>query len=116
VKGRPVLELSRRSLILAGSAAAAQYALRGPAGAQTMTKLRVAAVPIDISSAVFYAQSLGNFKKRNLDVELVVMANGPATAAAVMGGSLDFGTAAVAPQPRRDRHDQRPLIESKCGD
>ncbi len=97
-----MLELSRLSLILAGSAAAAQYALRGPAGAQTgpagaptIMKLRVAAVPIDISGTVFYAQALGYFKKHNLDVELVVMANGPATAAAVIGGSLDFGTAAV---------------------
>lgn len=89
--------LSRRALILAGAAAAAEVAAGARAGAQSigLTKLRVAAVPIDISAAVFYAQAQGFFKKHNLDVELVVMRNGPATAAAVVGGSLDFGTAAV---------------------
>jgi NitT/TauT family transport system substrate-binding protein len=90
-----VLELSRRALIFGGAAVAAGLAAPVRVGAQTMTKLRVAAVPIDISGAVFYAVAQGFFKKRNLDVELVVMTNGPATAAAVVGGSLDFGTAAV---------------------
>ena len=60
-----------------------------------MTKIRVAAVPIDITAAVLYGVAQGFFTKRNLDVEIVMMTNGPATASAVSGGSLEFGTAAV---------------------
>jgi len=89
------MAFSRRALILGGAAAAAQCAAVGRAGAQTMTKLRVAAVPIDITAAVLYGVAEGFFTKRNLDVELVMMTNGPATASAVSGGSLDIGTATV---------------------
>lgn len=60
-----------------------------------MTKIRVAAVPIDITAAVLYGAAQGFFTKRNLDVEIVMMTNGPATASAVSGGSLEIGTAAV---------------------
>lgn len=90
-----MLDLSRRALLAGGAAAAAGVALTRRAGAQTLTKIRVAAVPIDITAAVLYGVDQGFFRKRNLDVEPVMMTNGPATAAAVSGGSLDIGTAAV---------------------
>ncbi len=90
-----MLKLSRRALILAVAAAGAERVFERGAGAQTPAKIRVAAVPIDLDGAPLYALAQGFFRKRNLDVELVVMTNGPATAAAVIGGSLDFGTAAV---------------------
>jgi NitT/TauT family transport system substrate-binding protein len=91
-----VLELSRRALIVGGAAAAGTaYAGRGRAQAQPMTKIRVAVVAIDITAAVLYGVDQGFFRKRNLDIELAFMTNGPATAAAVSGGSLDIGTAAV---------------------
>jgi NitT/TauT family transport system substrate-binding protein len=90
-----VLKLSRRALFLAAAAAGAQCALTSGAGAQTLTKIRVAVVPIDLDGAPLYALAQGFFRKRNLDVELVMMTNGPATAAAVIGGSLELGTAAV---------------------
>jgi ABC-type nitrate/sulfonate/bicarbonate transport system substrate-binding protein len=94
-KSKTVLTISRRALLLSSSVAAVEYAVRGRAGAQASAKIRVAAVPIDITAAVLYAVSQGYFKKRNLDVEVVMMTNGPATAAAVIGGSLEIGTAAV---------------------
>ena len=90
-----MLKLSRRALFLAAAAAGAQCALISGAGAQTLTKIRVAVVPIDLDGAPLYALAQGFFRKRNLDVELVMMTNGPATAAAVIGGSLELGTAAV---------------------
>jgi NitT/TauT family transport system substrate-binding protein len=89
------MKLSRRALIASGAAAATAYAARERADAQAMTKIRVAAVPIDITAAVLYGVAQGFFRKRNLDVEIVMMTNGPATAAAVIGGSLEIGTAAV---------------------
>jgi NitT/TauT family transport system substrate-binding protein len=90
-----VLKLSRRALILGAAAAGAECAIARGAGAQTPVKIRVAAVPIDLDGAPLYALAQGFFRKQYLDVELVVMTNGPATAAAVIGGSLEFGTAAV---------------------
>ena len=91
-----MLELSRRALIVGGAAAAGTaYAGRGRAQAQPMTKIRLAVVAIDITAAVLYGVDQGFFRKRNLDIELAFMTNGPATAAAVSGGSLDIGTAAV---------------------
>lgn len=59
--------------------------------AQT-AKLRVAAIPIDISGASIYAVEMGFFKKHGLDVDLTVGGSGPAVAAAVIGGSLDIGS------------------------
>src|SRR5580692_1395583 len=53
VKSGGVFELSRRSLIVGGAAAAGTaYAGRGRADAQAMTKIRVAVVAIDITAAV----------------------------------------------------------------
>jgi NitT/TauT family transport system substrate-binding protein len=40
---------------------------------------------------VYYADELGFFKKRNLDVRITPQRNGAAEAAAVAGGSLDIG-------------------------
>lgn len=54
-------------------------------------KLRVAALPIDIAGAAYYAQDQGFFAKYGLDVELVTLANGAAVAAAVAGNALDIG-------------------------
>lgn len=71
------------------------YAGHNRAGAQTLTKIRVAVVAIDITAAVLYGVDQGFFRKRGLDIDLAFMTNGPATAAAVSGGSLEIGTAAV---------------------
>lgn len=44
----------------------------------------------DTGAEVYYADQLGFFKKRNLDVRLQSMRSGPAQAAAVAGGAVDI--------------------------
>ena len=70
------------------------FALLVPAAAvpQQPTKLRIGAAAIDIGGIVYYALDLGYFKQAGLDVEIVRSANGPATAAAILGGTLDAGS------------------------
>jgi len=59
--------------------------------AQTTPKIRVATTPIDLGAEALYAAELGLFKKAGLDVDLGVLTNGTAVAAAVSGGSIDIG-------------------------
>jgi NitT/TauT family transport system substrate-binding protein len=69
-----------------------------PLASQT-TKLRVAAIPIDVGAGSYFAQDMGFFQKHGLDAEVVTMLNGSSVAAAVAGGSLDIGdgnTTAIA--------------------
>jgi NitT/TauT family transport system substrate-binding protein len=61
--------------------------------APALTTLKVGVIPVDSASEAFYAVDMGFFKKQGLDVELQVMQNGAAIAAAVAGGSLDVGFA-----------------------
>lgn len=72
---------------VAGAAAAAPQR----SFAQSTIKLRVAALPIDIAGAAYYAQDMGFFTKYGIEAELVTLANGAAVAAAVAGNSLDIG-------------------------
>lgn len=74
--------------------AAALVAVLAPAMStpQQMTKMRIGAAAIDIGGIVYYALDLGYFKRVGLDVEIVRSPNGPATAAAVVGGTLDAGS------------------------
>jgi len=84
--------MKRSTALRFTSAAVAAAALGMPKGARAQTgKLRVAALPIDIAGAAYYAQDQGFFAKNGLDVELVTLANGAAVAAAVAGGSLEIG-------------------------
>jgi NitT/TauT family transport system substrate-binding protein len=67
------------------------------ASAQTspapLLKLKVAAIPIDVSGTVYYANDLGLFKKRGLEVEILSMASGAAVAPAVSSGAVNIGSA-----------------------
>jgi NitT/TauT family transport system substrate-binding protein len=53
--------------------------------------IRVGVIPAEASAEAFYALDMGFFKKQGLNVDLQIMQNGAAIAAAVMGGSLDAG-------------------------
>jgi NitT/TauT family transport system substrate-binding protein len=69
-----------------------------PARAQTVAApvpLKVGIVPVEAAAETFYAIDMGFFKKEGLDVDLQIMQNGSAIAAAVAGGSLDVGFADV---------------------
>ena len=65
------------------------------AGAQTaapLTKLVVGMTPTDDSAAVLYAEQSGMFRKVGLDVDVQKIASGSATAAALVGGTFQFGS------------------------
>jgi NitT/TauT family transport system substrate-binding protein len=68
--------------------AAAGYA---PVTADAPIMLRVGATGNDTAAEVYYADELGLFKKRGLQVDIQNLRNGAAEAAAVAGGALDIG-------------------------
>jgi NitT/TauT family transport system substrate-binding protein len=86
---------TRRTFVRRSAGAAAAAALGGPwmraASAQGLTAINVAAIPSDISGSAYYAQDGGYFKKAGLDGKFLGLANGPAIASAVLGGSADVG-------------------------
>ena len=45
----------------------------------------------------WYAEKLGLFKEKGIDPEIITLNNGPAVAAAVTSGSVDFGFSAAVP-------------------
>lgn len=53
--------------------------------------IRVATIPIDAGSEVYYAQKMGFFKNNGINVEITAMTNGAAVTAAVVGGAVDVG-------------------------
>jgi NitT/TauT family transport system substrate-binding protein len=65
------------------------------ATAQTppLIPLKIGIIPIESAAEAFYAVEMGFFKQQGLDVQLEMMQNGSAIAAAVAGGSLDIGFA-----------------------
>jgi NitT/TauT family transport system substrate-binding protein len=73
--------------------AATLGALSWPAAAmaQTLTPLRIATLPLDAGSAVFYAQDQGFFRDAGLSADVQVISNGGAIAAAVASNAVDIG-------------------------
>ena len=61
--------------------------------AQSLSPLRVSTTPIDLGAEVLYASDLGYFREAGLDVDVTVLANGAAVAAAVASGAQDIGEA-----------------------
>jgi NitT/TauT family transport system substrate-binding protein len=59
--------------------------------ADAVATIRVATVPIDAGSEVYYAETMGFFRKAGLNVKLTSLNNGAAVAAAVAGGAADIG-------------------------
>ena len=55
--------------------------------------IRIGVGPVDTATPIFYAVKGGIYKKYGLNIELVKVPNGAATAAAMAGGSLDMGQA-----------------------
>jgi NitT/TauT family transport system substrate-binding protein len=66
-----------------------------PAQSQQMTKIRVATLAIDVASQALYAKDQGFFDAAGLDADISIMNSGPAIAAAVAGGSIDFGASNI---------------------
>jgi len=62
-----------------------------PARADAPAVVRVGATGNDTAAEVYYADDLGLFKKRGIEVQVQNLRNGAAEAAAVAGGALDVG-------------------------
>jgi NitT/TauT family transport system substrate-binding protein len=59
--------------------------------ARAADALRIGATGNDSAAEVYYADELGMFKKRGLDVQIQNLRSGAAQAAAIAGGALDIG-------------------------
>ncbi len=55
--------------------------------------IKLGVITVEAAAEAFYAVDMGFFKKQGLDVDLQIMQNGAAIAAAVTGGTLDAGFA-----------------------
>jgi NitT/TauT family transport system substrate-binding protein len=80
----------RRSAALF-AAGAAVAAARFPARAQALQPMRIATLPFDAGSEIFYGLDTGIFARNGIEVKLETAQSGPAVAAAVAGGALDAG-------------------------
>jgi sulfonate transport system substrate-binding protein len=68
-----------------------------PAPAQTLIPVVVSGAPFDLNGPLFYAQDLGYFTKAGLDVHIQTsQVTVEGEAAAMLGGSLDIGSANTA--------------------
>lgn len=59
---------------------------------QTLTKVSIVAIPIDVSSTAYYALAMGFFKQHGLDATITSAQNGSAAAAAIAAGHITFGS------------------------
>ena len=85
-----------RSFLAAALLAAVSLASAGTtASAQSLTKITVATTPLDIGAEVLWAKDLGFFKKAGLDVDVSLMNNGSAIAAAVASGAVEVAQANI---------------------
>ena len=86
------IPLSRRSLItgLLSSSIAAPVLMQR-ANAESIP-IRVGSTPLEGNAQPYYGADMGFFERAQLPAQITVLANGPALAAAVIGGSLDVAT------------------------
>lgn len=84
-----------RTQALALLASAATTTLARPAAAQSAAPIRIATIPIEPGAEVYFAQDMGFFAKAGLDATIQPMAGGPAIAAALVSGAIDFGFLAL---------------------
>lgn len=88
----------RRFPAAAAASATALAGLRTAAFAQPappLTTLRGIVVPNDDLAPILYAQQSGMFRKAGIDIQLERSRSGSAVAAAVAGGSYDFGVSSL---------------------
>jgi NitT/TauT family transport system substrate-binding protein len=62
-----------------------------PTAADQLPTIRVATIPIDAGSEVYYAQTMHFFEKAGINVEITGMNSGAAVTAAVVAGAADIG-------------------------
>lgn len=79
--------IARRTALLAGAAVLSTGAV---VRSQELTPVRLASLLVDDMTPALYARSAGLFRQAGLDVRSTAMSGGAATAAAVLGGSVDI--------------------------
>lgn len=80
---------SRRDVLSVLAAGAATLGTPLRAAAQGNAKVRIATLPIEAGAEAFYGADLGFFAKAGIDVDIDVMSNGDAVAAAVASNAVD---------------------------
>lgn len=85
----------RREVLASLAAPAALIAVGARVRAQAPVVIRVGCGVADPSSEAFYAQKLGSFTKRGLDVQVQQFTSGASEAVAVAGGALDVAESNV---------------------
>lgn len=78
------------------AAAVLAVALCAPGSAQGLTTLRVAMIPIEPASTVYYAKEMGFFARHGLDVDVTQNQSTPAIASAVVTGTYDIAYATIS--------------------
>ena len=90
---------------LASGAAAAALATARRSGAQTADVIHVGVGQIESHAEAYYAQEMGFFTQRGLNVEIKPLRNGATIAAAVAGGDLQLGCSTVLQLTQARGHD-----------
>jgi len=85
----------KKSHLMLGAVTA--FALLGAAQAHAQQKVKVAYLRASQLVSHWHAEKLGLFKKEGIETEIINVNNGPAVAAAVASGSVDFGWAGAVP-------------------
>jgi NitT/TauT family transport system substrate-binding protein len=89
---------SARRFAVAGLGAAFILSLAPAAHAtDALALVRVATIPIDAGSEVYYADKLGFFAKNGIQVEITALNSGSAVTAGVVGGAADVGQSNAVP-------------------
>lgn len=81
-----------RSTFLTGAAA---LAAAGPLRAADLPVVNAGTITADVAALMSYAADLGYYKNNGLDVRVQLLASGPVVVNAVVGGSLDVGSANI---------------------
>jgi NitT/TauT family transport system substrate-binding protein len=87
--------VTRRCAVQAIAAASTSPWWLTRANAQTLAVVRVAMIPIEAASLVYYASENGYFSKAGLDVEITQSPSTPAIASAVVSGTYDIAYATI---------------------
>jgi NitT/TauT family transport system substrate-binding protein len=91
------MTITRTRMFSSMASAVAASAMPRDAGAQAVTKIRLAMVPFENAAQAYYATEMGFFARSGLEVELQAISNAPAIAAAVVGDAADIGFSTVGP-------------------
>lgn len=80
----------RRAQALSAIGAAAALGAASRVSGQTAITVKLGAIMVDDFTPALYAQQAGLFRRAGLNVQFETMSGGAATAAAVLGGSIDI--------------------------